>query len=393
MSGDEKQNLLLQDQDRIIVYSRWEKKDRPTVRINGAVRSPGEYYLLEGMTLRDLIFTAGNITDEAFMEKASLSRIVASKDGSEIIKIEISPKNILAGKEEGNITLKKHDVVHIREIPLYRQALNQKVSLQGEFLFPGEYTFSEGERISSVIQRAGGLTENAYPFGAVFLRESVKEIQKIRYREYLSQLEQDITAESALDMGAGLEKREVAGVLSEKLDVKEELIEKMKKVEPTGRMIINLEEVILMPSSKNDFQLRSGDVLIVDKKPSFVHILGEVYNPTAMVVEEGKDVNYYLDRVGGPKKGADKKRLFIVRANGTVISKEQGGFLGLGLWDQESHRWMVGTFGSIELGPGDTVIVPQKVEEDKWMQTAKDVSLVLYQAAIAAGVMRDIYDD
>ncbi|MBN1847178.1 MAG: SLBB domain-containing protein [Deltaproteobacteria bacterium] len=386
LEGDRDQNLLLQDQDRVTIYSAWEKREIPEITIKGSVRNPGIYRLFKGMTVKDLLFQAGNLTQNAYLEKADLTRIVPGKEGADLIKLEFSPKNALAGLPTDNLELQRNDLIHIREIPKYGQSLNRKVILEGEFFFPGEYAFSEGERLLSVVQRAGGLTREAYPYGAVFLRESVKEIQKERLLEYISKLEQEILTVSALSAETALDASQ-ASIVQQTLSSKQELIKKLKEAEPTGRMVININEILIDPSSDSNLELRPGDYLIVNKRPDFVNILGEVYNPTSLLVEKEKRVGYYLGLVGGITDNADKNQIYIVKANGSVISKKQEGFLGLASWDDEEHRWDFGGFNSIKLDPGDTIIVPRKIVRFAWLRLTQNISEVLYQIAITAGVL------
>jgi len=389
LSGDEDQNLILKDQDRIRIYDTWEKRDIPKVVIRGAVRNPGTYRLYKGMTIKDLIFRAGNLTDKAYLEMASLGRVMKVEGGTETLGLDFSPKNAMLGITEDNLVLEKDDIIHIREFPGYREALERKVFLEGEFLFPGEYLFSEGERISSIIEKAGGLTEDAYPFGATFFRESAKRVQKERLIEYISKLEKDILSLIAVAERQALSQEEAA-IYQKTLGSKQDLLEKLKEAEPTGRMIIKMDEILILPSSKYNFKLKSGDRLVVKKRPDHVTITGEVFNPTSIFieVEEKKSVRHYLNLVGGVTKDADKGEIYIVKANGTVISKGQGGLFGLGSWDHKKQRWTLGGFDSTNLDPGDTVIVPQKIETYPWMRFFKDTSGILYQLAVTVGVIK-----
>jgi protein involved in polysaccharide export with SLBB domain len=388
LSGDVSQNLALEDQDRVIVYGKWDKKDRPTVTIKGEVRNPGTYNLVEGMTIKDLIFDAGNLTDRAYLENADLTRYVGGIGGTESVITRFSVKKALEADPKDNIPLAANDVVHIRAIPSYSQALDRKIYLEGEFIFPGEYSFSEGERLTSVISRAGGLTQDAYAFGAIFEREAVKESLKLSYKDYEGQLEKDISSLTALVSSSSLEKEDLATVQAT-LAEKKELLSKLKSSEPTGRMLINLKKLLASPASDYDFKLRSGDRLIVSKKQDFVNITGEVYNSTAVLYEKGRTVDYYLNKVGGATKSAAKSQVYVVKANGTVISKQQGGLFGLGLWDEGNSRWSFGGFGSIELDPGDTIIVPQKTATIDWLKGISNVTQILYQIAVAAQVVHN----
>jgi polysaccharide biosynthesis/export protein len=388
MSGDETQNLDLKDGDKIIIYSRWDKKDRPKVAINGEVRNPGEYTLVDNMTVKDLIFSAGNLTDRAFPDFADLTRFIEGKDSTETLIIKFSVSKALQGDKTDNILLEPDDVINIRAVPSYTQALQRKITLEGEFVFPGEYSFSEGEHLSSVISRAGGLTEDAYPFGAIFTREAVKVTQSASYKENMEQLERDITSLKSIGANSSLSQEDMA-TLQVTLTEKQDTLEKLKRTEPTGRMVINLDKILSSPSSIIDVQLRAGDHLAVSKRQDFINVSGEVYNQTALLFEDGKTVDYYLNKVGGTTKRAAKRQTYIVKVNGTVISRQQGSILGIGMWDQGNSRWSFGGFGSIELDPGDTIFVPQKTVKVNWLKGISDITQILYQLAVAAHVIQD----
>ena len=391
LDGDESQNLDLKDRDRIKIYNAWEKQTKPEVSISGALRDPGTFRLYEGMTIKDLIFAAGNTTRDAYLELGELTRIVSGNTGTDIIKMSFSPQKAIEGDPENNLILQADDQVFIRSIPKYNSSLEKKVYLKGEFRFPGEYTFSEGEKISSVIDRAGGLTEEAYPYGSVFTRESAKLIWAARKREYIDKLEEDIFLLSAYSAETSLD-TDQATIALQTLNAKKEMIEKLRLAEPTGRMVINIADVILMPSGKNDLELRPGDTLVVGKRPDSVLVIGEVYNPNTIIHTPGGDVGYYLNLVGGMTDNANKKQIYVVRADGTVLSKKQSK-LGIFSWDSTNHRWGFGSFKSIELNPGDTIIVPKRIMKYSWMKFLKETTSVIYEIAVTAGVLHEIFSD
>jgi len=253
------------------------------------------------------------------------------------------------------------------------------------YLFPGEYTFSEGERLNSVIEKAGGLTKDSYPFGAEFFRESVKVIQEKRLEDYISKLEEDIFTIATQEAGKAVDETQ-AEILKQTLEAKKQLMEKLKGARATGRMVIDLPEVLSDTSSDSNFELRSGDLLAVNKRPDSVNVMGEVYNPTALFAAKNKSVRYYLNEVGGLTENGDKSQIYVVKANGSVISKGQEKFFGLISWDSSNHWWSIG-FESLRLDPGDTIIVPKKVEIYPWMRATKDITQILYQIAVGAGVI------
>ena len=153
-------------------------------------------------------------------------------------------------------------------------------------------------------------------------------------------------------------------------------------------MVIDLDKILDASGNENDFQLKPGDRLMVKKRPDFINTVGEVYNATALLYEEGKTVGYYLNRVGGLTENAHKKQMYLVKANGDVISKNQDSFLGLFNWDAKKRRWTVGRgFESQKLDPGDTIIVPKKVVKYPWLGLTKTITEIMYQIAVTAGVI------
>jgi protein involved in polysaccharide export with SLBB domain len=387
LAGNSDKDLELQNLDQVVIHSVQEMVEISTVTINGAVKNPGTYTLYAGMTVKDLIFQAGNMTQVAYQDRADLTRIVTDQDTTDSIMLTFSPESAVSGIVEDNFVLQKDDVIHIREIPMYREALNRKIDLQGEFVFPGEYTFSEGERLFSIIERAGGFTDTAYPLGAVFQRESAKNLQKEQLKDYVDKLEQDILSMSVQQSEKALDEEEAA-ILQSTLGTKKALLEKLRSVEPTGRMVIDLHDVMAGSSSIYNFELRAGDRLIVEKRPDFVTVIGEVYNPTSLFCEHEQDVDYYLNLVGGITDYADRGQIYVVKADGSVFSKSQSGFMGIGNWNPRKRRWTLGGFGSMELDPGDTIIVPKKVEDYPWLRVSKDMIDVVYKIAISAAVLR-----
>jgi protein involved in polysaccharide export with SLBB domain len=387
LAGDERQNLNLQDMDRVIVYDKWTKDDYPAVTVNGAVRSPGTYRLYDGMRVKDLIFQAGNLKDIAYQEAATLTRVVIAEKGTDSRSFDFSLRRAMADSPVDNLLLQKNDTIHVREIPRYAQVLERKVVLEGEFIFPGEYSFQEGERLVSVIQSAGGLTREAYAFGAVFQRESVRVLQEEQMKNYLSKLEEDVLTMTAQGATTATDPSEAA-IFLQTLTAKRQLIDKLKAAKPTGRMVIDLPRALENPSSEFNLRLRPGDRLIIAQRSDMVNVLGEVYNPTALAFEEGKTVDFYLNMVGGPTESAEDGQIYVVKANGSVFSKAQSSFFGSVSWDSDSKRWTAGrSFGSAALDPGDTVIVPKKIEEYPWLRIVKDITQIAYQIAVAAGVI------
>jgi len=276
-------------------------------------------------------------------------------------------------------------VVNIKEIPEWKE--KRAVTITGEVLFPGTYQLRKEERLSSIIQRAGGFTDSAYLRGAVFTRESIKKVQQDRLNELVRQMEIEGAHYASAEAQSALSKEDVAAQM-EFLAAQRALLAKLREARATGRVVISMLPSSVMRDAGLDMVLENGDSLHVPKSPSIVNVLGAVYNPNALIFEEARpEVGYYLKKTGGPTENAEADRMYVVRADGTVVAKAETGWFNVG-WSDEEQRWEFGSsFEDTRLYPGDTVLVPQKVIRPSFMKDVKDITTILYQIAVGAGVV------
>jgi protein involved in polysaccharide export with SLBB domain len=360
LRGDKSQDLFLQAQDRVLIYSVYDFQDQPVVRVTGAVRRPGEYRLFPEMTIRDLIFRAGGLSRRAYTLEAELSRIVSAHEQqtpARTILIPIQLAEALNGNPIANIRLQELDTLFIRNLPEWVAIVNKVVQLSGEVKFPGEYAFEQGERLSSVIRRAGGFTEQAFPKGAVFTREAVRLEQEQQLREVL-----ELAQVEALQLGveaAGAETEEQRAVRQQAVSAQRQLLEIIAARRPTGRMVIRLHDPDTLEGTPDDVELQPGDRLYVPPIPSSINVVGGVFRAGAVVFLEGAGLDYYLDRVGGLTDFAVEKKIRLIKANGTVLELK-GKRRGNPFFRRS--RFAEDREGQIELG--DTIFVPVKFEEE-----------------------------
>jgi len=387
LEGDPAHNLVLGDLDKVVMHSTWEYAEKYTVTITGRVNKPGEYPYATNMTVGDLILVAGNVKDAAYLDNAELIRfdIVQGK------KVETSVLNFnvrlaLAGDPAHNLTLQPLDVVNIKMIPDWWEK-KRSVAITGEVYFPGTYSIRKDERLSDLIQRAGGFTEYAYLRGAVFTREEVRRVQQQRLNDLIKKMEIEIATFSSQEAQATLRPEDVAAqkqfLASERV-----LVEKMREARASGRVVVSLEKPGLLRGTSSDLVLEDMDELHIPQKSLTVNVLGAVYNPTALVYDEqNRKLAYYLARTGGPTANAEEGQIYVIRADGTVISKEGESWFGVS-WSDEQHRWgFWGKFEDTKLYPGDTVLVPQKIVRPDWMRTTKDISQIIFQIGVTAGIL------
>jgi protein involved in polysaccharide export with SLBB domain len=335
------------------------------------------------MKISDLIDTAGGLAKNAYLKTAEITRRHISQQGMETEKIEIDLEKAIPGDPEHNIALQDYDHLIVRSIP--ELEFDRAATVSGEVRFPGTYPLRRGETLSSLLDRAGGYTLRAYLKGSVFTRDSAKTVQQQRMDELIRQMEETILVDTDRAIGGALDEEAIKSQELQ-LKAKKEILSKLRAAKIDGRVVIRLASLEEFRNSKYDLQLEKGDSLSIPETPGVVSVVGEVFNPTALLYEKDRTVSYYLRRVGGMTEEANKKQLSIIRADGSVVSIAQKD-AGKIDWDSGSNQWVFGGFMSIKLDPGDTIIVPRKMDKFLWLRFTKDITQILFQAALAAGVV------
>ncbi len=368
MQGEQSENLALQDLDRLVIHSIWEKKRKYSVQIAGEVMHPKEYTFVDaGMHLTDLVFAAGGVTEKALIGKAELTRFeVVDGQKRESVHMEVDLGKALAGDEQANILLQPYDVLTVRQLSNWRAA--EHVKLTGEVKFPGVYPIEDGEKLSDLIQRVGGFTDKAYLEAAVFTRESIRQEQQKQIDDMTSRMEADIAGEE--NAITSLNDAKLIAHKQQALSAAKRVLEQMKATKALGRLVIKLEDIQSLQGSEFNLTLRDGDALYVPKQPDQVMVVGQVYNTTALLYRKKNDLEDYVDAAGGMTRMADDERVYVVRANGFV---------------QRASSW-----GSTSIYPGDAIVVPQKLEQFNLLDSTLDWSRVLMQVGVGLASMKTI---
>ncbi len=378
MAGDEKENLVLEDEDQVRVHSIWETQYRKTVTVAGDVNNPGDQILTEGMRLSDLLFKAGGFKESAYTQEAELIRREVTPRG-DLVKTQtlvVLPDKALAGDPAADVPLQEYDLLVVRQIPDWAEKI--VVTLSGEVQFPGAYAVKKGERLSSLITRAGGFTKDAYLKAAVFTRASTQKAQQQAIDKLIEDLEMEV-AQKGQQVSGALDKEDL-DANRELIASRRALIEQLKKTRAKGRVIIHLEGNGKFAGTQGDVLLEDGDRLDVPRKMNVVNVVGRVYNPTGIVFDPARDsVGYYLRLVGGPTESADRDHIFLLKADGSVVTQATSGsgFFAFG------DRGLMNT----KVEPGDSILVPEKLVQTRVMKDVKDITQILYQIAVTAGVL------
>ena len=328
--------------DSIRVFGRYEV-DPPMVVIRGEVLRPGTYPMSEGMTVAGLVGMAGGFTRSAYRDEAGLSSYEVQNGQKVLVTHQIvEVEKALEGDKSADVALKPGDVVSVQQLAGW-QDIGSSVTISGEVEHAGSYAIQTGERLSSVLKRAGGFRDDAYPPAAVLERNQVRLLAEQARQQVIQQIENTPTQR------AGLIASQMSGNNQESLDAqRQEILASLRSHPASGRLIISISsDVSRWENTAEDIELRAGDTLFIPKRPNFVVVSGQVYNPAAISYVPGKDLAWYLRKGGGATRFGDKKQIYVLHADGSVVP--------------HGSVWVSSNFMSLRMRPGDTIFVPQKI--------------------------------
>jgi protein involved in polysaccharide export with SLBB domain len=361
--------------DTVRIFGRYET-DGPKVSIFGEVMRPGEYPLSEKMTAADLLRMSGGFKRSAYQQEADLtSYSVIDGDHVDLDHRDIPIGRALAGEADTDVLLKPGDVLTIRQIGGWND-IGGAVSVSGEVMHPGRYGIQRGEHLSSILKRAGGFSNEAYPYAAILDRAQVREAAAKSREEMVTQIQaQNIGAPGGTGSSSSSSSSRNNNAVAQERE-RQQLLAKLKQLQPNGRMLIHVSSQIeKWQGTQADVEVRAGDTLYIPKRPTFVMVAGQVYNPIAITFSSGKHAGWYLKQAGGPTTLANKKEIFVVRANGTVVGRGSG-------------EWWSGNVLGTTLQAGDTIFVPEKGAGTGIFKNLNQTISLLSGAAVAVSVIR-----
>ena len=350
-----------------------------TVQINGAVYNPGEYPLEPDMRASDLIRAAGNMLEPAYTLDAEVSRYTVLRGQSrEINHFKVELDKIAQGNSSSDILLQPHDILQVKRIPQW--SVVSHVTLTGEIRFPGTYPIKPGETLFQALERAGGLTPHAYPEGAIFLRESLRQREESEINSFANRLEMELTARN---------------LQSQELDQRnryliENLVQRLRSTTPQGRLAIDLPSLLAKEGKEkhDSILLKDKDRLFVPQKTNEITVLGEVFYPTSHQFLREKTTEDYINLSGGYNLLAEPDHIYVVKASGQVVPKRS----------KESPfglAWLSGGRSknrTIDISPGDTIVVPLKGEPpvSLSLEMWKDITSILYNLAVTSSTLKTL---
>lgn len=343
LAGDPAENILLAPRDRLLIHRSPGAAHPATVYVQGEVMKPGRYPLTSNMTVADLIRVGGGLRPSADTQVGDLTRYqwtgqMALTGDHESIEIS----EALRGDAKANLPLNNGDVLTIRQLPGWDD-LGASIAVRGEVKHPGTYGIRPGERLSSVLERAGGFTSQAYPYGAILQRTQVRDLEEKQQTQMILRVKD---AQHDLELMPDTDPKQKDAKLAALAQYQTTLTQ-LSSNTPAGRVAIRISgNIKRWRNSTSDIEVRAGDTLFVPKRPDFVMVTGQVFNPTAVSYRPGKSAKWYLSQAGGPTTVANKKDIFVIRADGSVIGEKSS------MWGGNSLN--------TSLEPGDMVVVPEK---------------------------------
>ena len=381
-----------------------------SVTLRGNVASPGRYPWHEGMRIADLIPNREFLITREYWSQQNAINLQAQESGArpgaalndvkrnapeinwdyavvqrmsskdlstELVTFNLG-KAVLEHQDSSNLVLQPGDIVTIfsqADLRVPREQQTKLVRLEGEFASAGIYRAQSAQGLRELVAQAGGLASSAYLYAAVFTRESTRIQQQERLDMVIAQMERDL-ARQAVQSSQNARTSDEANAARATLEAQRASLDKLRQLKADGRIVLNLHPDDTSVDAIPDIPLEDGDQFYVPSRPIVVGVVGDVYNQGSFIQRPGKTVSRYLRDAGGPTRAADKGRIFVVRANGAVVSKDAAS----GFWS--------GGFDSMVMMPGDTVVVPEQLNPGAALRNFKDWSQILFNFGLAAAAVK-----
>jgi len=355
---------LLQPFDTIQVLSRKDFGIDQKFSITGSVWKQGEFEFQPGLRIKDALALAGGLTFGARTQKVEIARQYIKGDWMQTEYI------VLDLDKDGDFILQPYDSILIPRIK--NASLVEKVTITGEVAYPGTYTIRQGEKVSDLIQRAGGFSEYAYFYGAKYTSQKARLIQQKSIDQMIEKLKLSIMQTSSEMAQTSLSDEDVkaAQVTGE---ATKGLLDQLTSIKAEGRIAIKMADLTSFKNSLYDFKLKHEDTIDIPSKPSFVSVVGSVYSPGSFLYEPNQNLDFYLSKSGGISKTADEDYMYVLKANGEILSMSQ-------------NNKFFSKFTDTVLMPGDTIVVPENLERIGYLKLISDIADIVFKIATTAGV-------
>ncbi|MBI3144466.1 MAG: SLBB domain-containing protein, partial [Pseudogulbenkiania sp.] len=368
VKGDKSQDIPLQDGDVIFI-----PEVGPLVALTGDVKKPAIYEMKGQTTLADIVNWSGGLDSAAAPKPVIVEKNVDNRYQT-VMEIGADKKD--AQSRLATLPLAPSDILRVfspASIAVEAQKEREFVRVGGEVKQTGVFQIQKGETLRELVSRLGGIREDGYVFATQLNRETVRRVQQAKLDEVADRYENEVE-KTASDRIAGLSNKDNIDALNAEVARQRRIAQRMRTVEATGRIVLELPDGNAELKNLPDIPLQDGDSLFVPRKPGTVDVLGAVYQQNTFIYKPRRNVNDYLGLAGGATITGDKSEMYVIRADGTVFSTRNAG-------------WFTG-LGGERTNPGDTIVVPEKIERSSFTQELKEWTSILYQFGLGAAGLK-----
>jgi protein involved in polysaccharide export with SLBB domain len=387
-------DVVLKPRDRVTVFDLAPGRDRiikplldelrlqsdlsrplPVVEVTGEVKVPGEYPLEPGMQVSDLLRAGGSLAPSAYLGQAELARYEVTGAGArqaDVVAIDLA--GVRRGDPSANLALKPYDHLLVKTTTDWQK--QNQVTLEGEVRFPGVYPIRKGESLHELLERAGGLTPLGYAKAAIFTREEIRQLEQRELARLAERMQSDLVGLAVQGAAAAQVSAAAQNSTGASLAAGQALLAQLKQTQPVGRLVIDLPGILAAQAGgPQDVLLRDGDRLVVPPFRQTVTVLGEVQSSTTLLYRKSLSRDDYIDRTGGVTRKADKSKIYVVRADGSV---------------EADHSSMLTRTRAVSMQPGDTIVVPMDAERIPRLPLWQSVTQILANMAITFAALKQL---
>lgn len=364
VDGDKSEDQTLRDGDVIQIPAAG-----PRVALLGDVKIPAIYEFRDGDNVGNLLHWAGGLESaaegkELWIEKSVNNRFL------NLAHVQNDDRQL------SGIALKAGDIFRLHvpgAQPVSVQKNDEFVSVGGEVGHTGTFQIQKGETLRQLIMRLGGVNDDGYVFATQFKRESIRQMQQQKLDEVSARFEKELEQNAAGRLGKLTDKDAIASVTAE-VERQRQIAAKMREIKAEGRVVLEMKDANAQVKDLPDLELQDGDQVEIPRRPGTVNVLGAVYQSNAFIYRPQRSVSDYLTLAGGVVDSGDKSSIYVLRADGTVASSNNG-------------SWFSGVGGK-RINPGDTIVVPEELNAGSWTQSLKEWTSILYQFGLGAAGLK-----
>ena len=372
VKGDKSSDITLRDGDVIYI-----PEVGPLVALTGNVKQPAIFELKGNTSLADVVNWAGG-----FDSAAETKQVIVEKNVDNKYKTvsELIADSSVNSSQLASIPVKPTDVLRVfapGAVPVEAQVQNEYVRVSGEARQSGIFLLKKGETLRELFSRIGGTNENGYLYAAQLNRESVRRQQQLKLNEVANRFERDLESNATQRISAATDEANAAKLTAE-IEQQRRVVQKLRAIKAEGRIVLDLPGVDTQVKNLPDLPLQDGDSIYIPRRPGTVDVLGSVFQQNAFVYRPKHTVDDYVKQAGGITSTADKSEIYVIRADGTAKSGQSSGWFS--------------SIGANELNPGDTVVVPEKIDRSTFMQSLKEWTAIFYQFGLGAAGLKVLKD-